>query len=408
MIKNNFIKTILFLFISVGLLINPNYDVFAANNTKNATLFQLEVEAESEAEEIEENLESAKAADINFTITAKENGSASVYVYVDGSYKEAVSVNAGETKTVKIPYGSPVSWRRVPDAGYTYGEWYYPDTGKTGGTSQAVSSTGVRADMNVEANFTLGRYNISAVIHQDGGRIIGNGVDVTEARKFKVSGWEDATVQLIPDEGYEINAVRIDGKLMENPVGTYVLENITTSHSVWVSFEQKDVTVNFDIATNGGEGTPPASQTLKMGDYLKSTSIPVKTGWRFIGWYSEPVGGTQWNFMTDTMGSSDMTLYAHFVQNEYKVNFDLNGGEGTAPVTQTLKMGDLVSDPGAASKAGYTFVGWFTAATGGTQWNFTSDKVKTSDITLYAQYEANKYNVSFNLNSGSGIAPVTQ
>lgn len=63
--------------------------------------------------------------------------------------------------------------------------------------------------------------------------------------------------------------------------------------------------------------------------------------------------------------------------------FDTADGS-TAPAPQTADSGCPATAPEPPTRDGYTLVGWFTARTGGTQWDFT-DPV-TSDQTLYAQW----------------------
>jgi uncharacterized repeat protein (TIGR02543 family) len=63
--------------------------------------------------------------------------------------------------------------------------------------------------------------------------------------------------------------------------------------------------------------------------------------------------------------------------------FDTGGGS-TAPAPQNADSGCPVTAPDPPTRDGYTLVGWFTAPTGGIQWDFT-DPV-TSDQTLFAQW----------------------
>jgi len=67
------------------------------------------------------------------------------------------------------------------------------------------------------------------------------------------------------------------------------------------------------------------------------------------------------------------------------VTFDAQNG--TAPVSTSVAVGSPVAEPGAPTKAGYTFAGWWTAPSGGVQWNF-GDPV-LSDMTLYAHWVPN-------------------
>ncbi|MCM1220715.1 MAG: InlB B-repeat-containing protein [Lachnospiraceae bacterium] len=66
------------------------------------------------------------------------------------------------------------------------------------------------------------------------------------------------------------------------------------------------------------------------------------------------------------------------------------------------------------SRTGYTFIGWYTSATGGTKVHGADGKCvndgayfkngnyqKASDLTLYAQWQANKYTVTLNADGGT-------
>lgn len=89
---------------------------------------------------------------------------------------------------------------------------------------------------------------------------------------------------------------------------------------------------------------------------------------------------------------------------KYMVSFDGNGGEAEKPsiiVEKGKKYGIL---PGAV-KAGYTFAGWYTKASGGTQ--VTSDSVFAGNgsQTLYAHWTANQYKVTLDVNGGDELSP---
>ena len=73
---------------------------------------------------------------------------------------------------------------------------------------------------------------------------------------------------------------------------------------------------------------------------------------------------------------------------EYSVMFMLNYDEAGAYTAETVKAGETVSMPANPTRSGYTFVGWFTAAEGGAEYDFTS--VVNSDVMIYAQWKKNK------------------
>lgn len=73
---------------------------------------------------------------------------------------------------------------------------------------------------------------------------------------------------------------------------------------------------------------------------------------------------------------------------EYSVMFMLNYDGAGAYTAETVKAGDTVSMPASPSRSGYTFNGWFTAAEGGAEYDFTS--AVNSDVMIYAQWKKNK------------------
>ena len=77
-----------------------------------------------------------------------------------------------------------------------------------------------------------------------------------------------------------------------------------------------------------------------------------------------------------------------------------NGGtiDGKASFSETVKPNSKPTAPGSVPvKTGYTFKGWFTAKNGGSLY---STVTITSSVTFYAQFEANKYTVTWDLGTG--------
>ena len=62
-----------------------------------------------------------------------------------------------------------------------------------------------------------------------------------------------------------------------------------------------------------------------------------------------------------------MTLYAQWTANTYTVTFDANGGETPVPASKVVTYDAAYGTLATTSRTGYTFAGWFTAASGGTQ-----------------------------------------
>ena len=97
---------------------------------------------------------------------------------------------------------------------------------------------------------------------------------------------------------------------------------------------------------------------------------------------------TSATFCNTNSGNCEITLYVHWVARTYTVTFVKNDGSGdnagTRTVTYDTKYGSLPT----VSRTGYTFVGWFTAASGGTQITTNTTVKITAAQTLYAHWKA--------------------
>ena len=113
-------------------------------------------------------------------------------------------------------------------------------------------------------------------------------------------------------------------------------------------------------------------------------------------------GGDEIVLSTYTV-TKDVTLYAQYTEDEepdpgpgpqpepetYTVTFDANGGTLSGNATVEVEEGKTIAGAPTAGKDGYTFDGWFDAATGGNKIDLSTYTV-TKDVTLYAQYTEDK------------------
>lgn len=103
--------------------------------------------------------------------------------------------------------------------------------------------------------------------------------------------------------------------------------------------------------------------------------------------------------------SSNVTYVATFSTNYHNANvvYDLRGhGDPIAP--QSVEYGNYLVKPTDPTALGYTFVGWYKEPSCQISWNFATDKV-TSNITLYAKWEAGVFTVSFEMNGHGNQVP---
>ena len=101
-------------------------------------------------------------------------------------------------------------------------------------------------------------------------------------------------------------------------------------------------------------------------------------------------------------GTSEISYY--YNRNSYTVTYEKNGRGTPSFSSRSVQFGATYPLP-TISVTGYTFNGWFTAASGGTQVTSTTTLTNASHHTLYAQWTINQYTVT--LNKGTGISAVS-
>lgn len=171
-----------------------------------------------------------------------------------------------------------------------------------------------------------------------------------------------------------------------------------------------------DATSSGAVEYVSTSQSKALKTSLVSykciySVVSAGTGYSFAGWYSNSScsgkaasTSSTWTAKNYTTDSWDVTYYAKFTPNIYTISFNGNGGSNAnnKTVTYDATYGDLPS----STRSGYTFVGWYTAATGGSRVT-ASTKVQTAnDHTLYAHWTANSYDVTLKANGGVGADQV--
>ena len=155
-------------------------------------------------------------------------------------------------------------------------------------------------------------------------------------------------------------------------------------------------------------GGPMYTTSACMGAALPTADAPTatRTGYTFQYWSREG----QYQDVTGQTVGGWTNLYATWQANTYKVTFDVNAnGDKTAtvnPADKEVTFDAPYGELAKASRAGYTFQGWFTAKEGGTEVK-SDDIVKTAgNHTLYAHWEITPHNVYAYLRTGDSIGDV--
>lgn len=187
---------------------------------------------------------------------------------------------------------------------------------------------------------------------------------------------------------------------------------INGSLTLYARWSANSNTVTF----NSNYGTPTTStQTITSGSATALTSNSfTRNGYSFAGWNTlAGGGGTSYTDGQSVTIYAPFTLYAQWTEIRYTVMYDKNGASGSPEKSSEvygISTGALsLSTAGSMTKTGYTFDGWYTAASGGSKiGNASATYTPSADITLYARWNAASYSVTFNsTGSTSGSAPST-
>jgi uncharacterized repeat protein (TIGR02543 family) len=89
---------------------------------------------------------------------------------------------------------------------------------------------------------------------------------------------------------------------------------------------------------------------------------------------------------------------------QYTITFESHGGSAVAAITGN--EGTTAAKPENPARTGYTFTGWFSGETGGTEYAWPHPL--TADVTMHAQWQAvPQYTITFESHGGSAVAAIT-
>lgn len=124
---------------------------------------------------------------------------------------------------------------------------------------------------------------------------------------------------------------------------------------------------------------------------LTFTATP-DNGYSFVGWFDSPTAvsvsktDNPWSTGKLRKANTTYTLYAKFSPKSYTLNFNANGGT-CSPASKIVTFDATYGELATATRSGYLFAGWFTAATGGTQVTASSTVQIANNHTLYAHWQ---------------------
>jgi len=158
---------------------------------------------------------------------------------------------------------------------------------------------------------------------------------------------------------------------------------VTTNFTLYAKWEL----VTYNITYNGLEGASNSNTaTYNVETPTINLSDPgLREGYLFAGWFTAAEGGVEVEEIV--LGSTgNVVLFARWNLVSYDITYNgLEGASNSNPATYNVETPTItLADPGL--RDGYDFVGWFTAAEGGTEVESITLGT-TGDVIVFARWE---------------------
>ena len=245
----------------------------------------------------------------------------------------------------------------------------------------------------------------------------------TYNKRMIVSGSTVSQISTPSRTGYKFKGYYTEtsgGTQVIDANGRFLLNRSSAKpEQLYAQWTANKYTVSYNLnGSDSSYGTyHPTSWTYNTAQQI---SNPTRTHYDFAGWSasnlttSTAVYGTgsnpttSWNGTTKIKASSTngalyfknlrstsgtVTLTANWTAKQYTLTFNANGGS-VSTATRQVAYGSTYGTLPTPTRTGYTFVGWYTAASGGNQVT-SSTRMTTAGATIYAHWTANTYVVNF-------------
>ena len=150
------------------------------------------------------------------------------------------------------------------------------------------------------------------------------------------------------------------------------------------------------------------TKTISAGSKATSIDSQGKKGYTFKYWSRDKSN----EFSFNTKLNDDITLYAMYKVNNYKITYDLDGGtnDPSNPDKYTVEDNKITLKDAKPKDEYHYFVGWTTDKT--TEKDLKKDYVidtsLAKDIKIYAVFQMTKYTVTFDSNGGTKVDSITK
>lgn len=299
-------------------------------------------------------------------------------VYSITYHTDGAAIPSGVTLPSSYNAGTGLPQCALPDlskAGYVFGGWY----DNAGFSGNPISSFTITSSDYGDKDFYAKFSTVEVVVVFDT-----NGGFLPDGTNYFKTVMSASAYGSLPTPktrtGYTF-AGWYTAAVGGTPITSSTVVTQTTDHVIYAHWTEIPATVTITFDAAGGTVSETTRQVTSGAPY-GALPTPTRSGYGFVGWFTEMSGGSQ--VTASTVATDDAIVYAHWSVSTCTVTFDGNGGTPSAS-SKTYLEGMAYGSLPTASRTGYNFAGWFTAATGGSQVTASST---ASARTLYAHWAA--------------------
>ena len=211
---------------------------------------------------------------------------------------------------------------------------------------------------------------------------------------------EQVTVQIAPAAGYR--GIHV---FLSDPAISLSISEGNDAVSFLMPYAPLTLTLTADklytvtMDTAGGDPIRPIQYTVESEAFQLPT--PVRTGYIFLGWTGEGITEPQKTMEIPQGSTGDRTYTANWQVIEYTIITLLEGGNAGSSQVYFYTVEQTVTLP-TPTRTGYTFLGWTGEGITTPQPNVTIPKGSTGDKTYIENWKLTEYNITMDLNGGSG------
>ena len=329
-----------------------------------------------------ENLSNAK---IDYKVEQGTTGNLKFYAKWEGNqYLVTYDVNGGDplaNDTQQVTFGQNTALAEPTRTGYNFAGWYNNSSKVNNG------EWNIAKDVTLSAKWEAIQYPIRYEL--DGGTN-----DANNPYNYTIES-ETITLGNPQKEGYTFTGWTGEG--VDSPAFALSIPHGSTGEKSFAAhWGANTYTVTYDV--NGGN---PIADNVK--DYIFDSNVALlettRPGYVFAGWYygEKLVTSGPWKI------ADNATLVARWSIVDFNVQYNLNNGNNDQANPASYTYDDETITLNDATRTGYTFLGWTSAEVSTPTKGIQIVHNSTGDKLFTANWQANTYTVTFDVNGGNEI-----